>query len=200
MCRVDEIHNKKLEKMTIAEITEIENNRKSKEQYGVIHLLNESNFYRAHDWSAWLMTMFPTGEAVNSPLKVSAKKLKDGYIEAWVGFPVSSLEKYVPNDGSVQFQPVSDTQIDVVVKLTDDLMETDFESFRKLVDDWKGTLPLNDGKKQRREEREVSEAEPRIMRISDVLGQLLSFPLESKSPMEAWEFLRVIRQKIVAMY
>jgi len=37
------------------------------------------------------MTTFPIGEAINTPLKISAKKLKDGYVEAWVGFPVTSI-------------------------------------------------------------------------------------------------------------
>ena len=82
--------------MTIAEIVEIESNRQASDQYGVIHLLKENNFYRAHDWSAWLMTKFPMGEAKNKPLNISAKRLKDNYIEAWVGFPVASLGKYIP--------------------------------------------------------------------------------------------------------
>lgn len=46
--------------MTIADINEIEQKR-DKEQFGVIHLLVENGFYRAHDWSAWLMTTFPFG-------------------------------------------------------------------------------------------------------------------------------------------
>jgi len=186
--------------MTIAEIVEIESNRKSPEQFGVIHLLKESNFYRAHDWSAWLMSTFPMGEAVNSPLRISAKKLKDGYIETWVGFPVTSLGKYVPDDGSVEFSPVSDTQIDIKISLPEDLASADYEAIRAHVDDWKGQLPLNDGGRNKREERKVAEAAPRIMRISDVLGRILAFPLESKSPLDAWEFLRNLRQQVAEMY
>ncbi len=37
--------------MTIAEISKIENDRSKPEQFGVIHLFSESNFYRAHDVS-----------------------------------------------------------------------------------------------------------------------------------------------------
>ena len=55
-------------------------------------------------------------------------------------------------------------------------------------------------KKQKREDREVAEIAPRITRMSDVLGRILSFPLESKSPMEAWEFLRQLRQQVAAMF
>ena len=186
--------------MAIAEISKIENDRSKPEQFGVIHLFSESNFYRAHDWSAWLMTTFPFGESVNKALRVSAKRLKDGYIEAWVGFPVSSLGKYVPNDGSVEFNPVSDTQVDVTIALPAEFADADFDSLRGAVDEWKEALPLNEGKKQKREDREVAEIAPRITRMSDVLGRILSFPLESKSPMEAWEFLRQLRQQVAAMF
>lgn len=186
--------------MTIAEIVDLESQRTSPEQYGVVHLVKEQSFYRAHDWSAWLMSMFPVGEAANNPLRVSAKKLKDGYIEAWVGFPVTSLGKFIPDDGSVVFTPVSDNQIDVTVSLPEELLSEDSDTIRALVDEWKGQQPLNDGKKQKREEREVADVAPKVTRISDVLGRILSFPLESKSPMEAYDFLRILRQQVAGLF
>lgn len=186
--------------MTIEEIRKIECDRQEPEKFGVIHLISDGGFYRAHDWSAWLMTSFPFGEAVNKPLKISAKRLKDGYIAAWVGFPVASIGKYVPNDGSITFAPVSDTQIDVMIALPEEYQNADSEALRKNVDEWKEQLPMNESKKQKREDREVADAAPRVMRISDVLGRILSFPLESKSPLDAYEFLRQLRQQVVAMF
>lgn len=186
--------------MTIQEIVQIESDRNQPEKYGVVHLISENSFYRAHDWSAWLLSNFPFGEAANKPLRISAKRLKDGYIEAWVGFPVTSLGKYVPNDGSVKFNPVSDNQVDVYIQLPEEYADATAEDLRKIVDEWKEQLPLNEGKKQKREDREVSESQPRIMRISDVLGRVLSYPLESKSPLEAYEFVRQLRQQIAEMF
>lgn len=183
--------------MKIEDIINLENNRKTKEQYGVLHLLKEGTFYHAYDWSAWLMTMFPMSDSVPTP---TVKKLKDGYMNVFVGFPVSSLGKYIPDGDEVQFTAITDTQLDVTVKLTDDVKESDFDTIRSQVDDWKAGLPINRGNKQRREEREVAEAAPRITRISDILGRVLSFPLENKSPMEAYEFLRELRQQVAAMF
>lgn len=184
--------------MTIAEIAQLESNRETKEQFGIVHLLLDGNFYRAYDWSAWLLTKFPIGLAKEKPLNVSAKRLKDNYVEAWVGFPVSSLGKYVPNDGTVTFNPVGDNQIDVTLNI--DFGEATYEDVRAQVDEWKETLPMNEQKKTKREDREVSEAAPRVMRMSDILGQIISFPIESKSPMDAYEFLRQLRQKVAAMF
>jgi hypothetical protein len=190
--------------MTIAEIRQIEENRQSPDQYGVIHLLKEvsggKEFYRAHDWSAWIMSVYPIGKAVEEPMKVNAKKLKDGYIEVWVGFPAGSLGMYVPDSGTVLFEHVSDNQIDVTIQLPEGVLNTEYETLRNAVDDWKAQQPLNDGKKSRREAQEVAELAPRVTRISDAFRAVLSFPLESKSPIEAWEFMRQLRHQIAAMF
>jgi len=182
--------------MTISEIVKIETDRSEKAR--VVHLLKEGSFYHANDWSAWLMTRFPVGEAKNKPMNVTAKKLKDGYIHAFVGFPVTSLGKYVPDDGSVRFEHVSDVQIDV------ELLEVDFgnatiEDLRREVDEWKATLPLED-KSKKREARDAQELAPQIMRVTEIMNRIVAYPLESKSPVEAWEFLRKMRQNILAIY
>ncbi len=186
--------------MTIAEIIEIESKRTNVDEFNVVHFLKEGEFYRAHDWSAWIMSKFPFGAAAEKPMGVTVKRLKDGYLDAFVGFPVSSLGKYVPNDGSVEFKPVSDVQIDVVVELPVEIGEVSFENLNRQKEDWKNSLPLTEGKKKRREEREVRDAEPRITRISDVIGRVLAFQLESKSPIEAYDFLRSLRQDITKLF
>lgn len=181
--------------MTIAEIIKMETEREG--SMNVVHLLKEGNFYHANDWSAWLMTKFPIGEAVNKPMNVTAKKLKDGYIHAFVGFPVTSLGKYIPNDETIKFNPVSDTQADVILNV--DFGEATVEDIRKEVNEWKDSLPLTD-KRQKREEREVAEVAPRAMRLSDIVGRILSFPLSNKSPMDAWEFVRKLQQEAASMF
>lgn len=188
--------------MTISEIIELESNRKEADQWNVVHLVKENGeWYRAHDWSAWLMSVFPFGEAQNKPLHITAKKLKDGYIDAWVGFPATSIGKFVPSDGSVDFQPVSDTQIDVRIELPAEIGEVSFENLNQLKEEWKSSLQLNDnGRRQKREDRDVQEAAPRVLRFSEIANLVISFPLESKSPIEAWEFLRKLRRQIAAMY
>lgn len=184
--------------MTIAEIVEIESNRNSPEQFAVVHLIKEQGgFYRAHDWSAWLMTNFPVSDV---PLQISAKKLKDGYIEAWVGFPVTSLGKYVPESGNITFTPINDNQIDITIPLPDEYKDAEFDTLRAAVDDWKGQLPINAGKKQKREDREVAEVAPRFPRITDIIGRILAFPLAEKSPMEAWQFVRQLQQQTASIF
>lgn len=191
--------------MTIDEIKKMENDRDVPEKYGIVHLLKEGNFYRARDWSLWILKNFlPEG----TDMKITAKKLKDDYLEVFWGFPLTSIGKFIPQDDSVSFNPVTDNQIDVTIPLSDDILSKSYEELRKAVDDWKSSLPLtnkNDengggNRRQHREEQFITETEPRITRISDILGAVLSFPLESKSPMEAYDFLRQLRQQIVRIF
>lgn len=130
--------------MKLAEIRQIEESRK--DQMNVVHLIQEGAFYHAYDWSAWLMSKFPIGEAKSKPMAVTASKLKDEYINAFVGFPATSMSKYIPNDEIAEFKPVGDTQIDVVLNV--DLGDATVEDVRKMVDEWKDSLPLKQGKKK----------------------------------------------------
>lgn len=183
--------------MTISEIIKLETDRSEQSKFGIVHLIKEGNFYHAYDWSAWLMTRFPIGEAVNKPMAITAKRLKDNYLHAFVGFPVTSLGKYVPNDDSIKFEAVSDTQIDVTLNV--DFGNAQYDDVRAQVDEWKESLPLTD-KRSKREEKEMSEAAPRAMRLSDIASRILSFPLANKSPMDAWEFVRQLQQQAAAIF
>ena len=182
--------------MTIVDIIKIEADREGKAN--VVHLIKEGNFYHANDWSAWLMTKFPIGEAATKPMRVTAKRLKDGYVQAFVGFPVTSLGKYIPNDGSVLFVPVSDTQIDV--ELPADFGNATVDDLRKMVDEWKETLPMNAEKGNRRHGDEVREAMPRVTRLSDIASRVLSFDIAEHTPMEAMQFVRDLQHDIAALF
>ena len=186
--------------MTISEIVSIEEARQEASSWNVIHFFKEGEFYRAHDWSAWLITAFPFGVSVENPMKVIARKMKDGYIDAWVGFPASSIGKFIPNDGSVGFNAVSDTQIDISIEIPPSVGEVSFDSLNRMKEEWKSSLPIQEGKKQRREDREVLEQAPRIMRFSDIIGRLVSLPMEDLSPREAWDILRDLRRQASAMF
>lgn len=181
--------------MTITEIRKIEEERK--EQLDVVHLIKEGSFYHANDWSAWLMTKYPIGEAVHKPMVVTAKKLKDNYIHAFVGFPTTSLAKYIPNDGSVEFRPISDNQIDVVLNI--DFDQT-VEQLRPVVDEWKESLPIRENKKQQREDKNITGEVARITRISDVAVKIISLPMEDISPKQAYDILRDLRKQISALF
>ena len=144
------------------------------------------------------MTKYPIGEAAVKPMIITAKKLKDGYIHVFVGFPATSIGKFIPNDGSVEFEPKTDNQIDVSLNV--DFGNTTEEEIRKMVDEWKLTLPITDTKKQNRENNTFTENVPRITRLSDIAIRVISLPLEEISPKEAYDILRDLRKQISAIF
>ena len=182
--------------MTIAEIRQIEEARDG--QMNVAHLIKEGSFYHANDWSAWLMSKFPIGEAKRKPMAVTANKLKDDYLHVFVGFPATSIGKYVPQEEIIEFKPINDTQIDVVLNV--DFGGASIEDIRKMVDEWKETLPLKQGKKQGREDNSVTKEAPRIIRITDIIARVVSLPMEDISPKQAYDILRDLRRDISAIF
>lgn len=182
--------------MKLIEIRQLEETREG--QMNVVHLIKEGAFYHAYDWSAWLMSKFAIGEAKNKPMVVTASKLNDDYINAFVGFPATSIGKYVPNSEIVEFRPVEDTQIDIVMNV--DLGDATVEDIRKMVDEWKESLPLRMTKKQSREDKGVSKSAPRIMCITDIISRVISIPLEDISPKQAYDILRDLRRDISALF
>ncbi len=180
--------------MTIEEIRKIEEDRAT--SLNVVHLIKEGNFYHANDWSAWLMTNYPIGEAAKKPMVVTAKRLKNDYVQAFVGFPATSLAKYVPV--GTNFNPVSDIQIDVLLDV--EFPDSTPEQIREKVDEWKDGLNIQGGKKQHREDRDIREQAPRITRITDIVARLISIPMEDISPKEAYDILRDLRRQVSALF
>lgn len=185
--------------MTIAEIISIESARQDAEQFNVVHFIKEGNgFYRAHDWSAWLLKTCPLNDLVAN-MGVTAKRQKDGYIDAFVGFPATSLKKYLPDAEQLGFAVIDDNHFTVTVELPAEIGEVSFDNLNRKKEEWKQSLPLQD-KKKNREEREVQEAVPRFMRMSDIVGRLVSLPMEDISPKEAYDILRDLRRQAIGLY
>ena len=76
----------------IKEILQKEKERGNVEQCKFIYLFREGTFYRAYEWSAWLCQRY------FSELKFTHHLLKNGEDIIFVGFPISSLGRYTPDD------------------------------------------------------------------------------------------------------
>ena len=78
---------------SITEILEFEHDRKDVDMCRSVHIFQEGSFYRAYEWSAWLMCRFV------HEFKATHRRLKG--IEqsvVMIGFPVTSLEKWMPSN------------------------------------------------------------------------------------------------------
>lgn len=149
--------------MNLREILAIEQDRKEKEKWNVIHLHKTGGFYSAYEWSAWLIAVISFNDEVRMrtkdrlPLAVSRYKLA-GTEETFckVGFPLKSVDKFIPQ--RTDFKTDEDTHLIFTIELpkqTDD-NEVTYERIKDAVDKWRDAHPV----KERNTKTKKSESAP----------------------------------------
>lgn len=171
----------------LKEILQIENERENLEQCSVIHLFREGTFYRAYEWSAWLCQRYFVD------LKVTHRLLKNGEDIVFVGFPITSLERYTPEGCTVS--PLGENNVEImpigVFPFGADVasLQVDFEN-------WKRSQPLTEASKKKVEQEKTIANRNAHPRLTVVMLQILAYPIEQHSPMECMAFLADIKRQI----
>ncbi|MBQ6729612.1 MAG: hypothetical protein IJQ83_05725 [Bacteroidales bacterium] len=174
------------------DILEIERKRSDTADFATIHLFVEGTFYRAYEWSAWLCCRY-----INE-FKPTKRELKSevGETIVYVGFPITSLSRHVPENAKPLFR--EDKNVDIVL----DMAVLSGEDAGKLKLDfvnWKNSVPMTVPKKSSVVEDLASGAGGQPHRMSEILFKVLSFPVEQKSPMECMQFITGLKQEITTL-
>lgn len=172
----------------LKEILEKERERGTLEQCAAIHLFREDSFYRAYEWSAWLCVRYFT------ELKVTHRLLKGGNDIVFVGFPLTSLDRYTPQGATVL--PSGDKSVELALPAEAFAPCTDVESLWKGFEDWKQCQPLTEASKKKAEEGRVEAGRNAHPHLTDVMLRILAYPIEQHSPMESMAFLAEVKQQI----
>lgn len=168
----------------LKEILEKERERGTAEQCATIHLFREGSFYRAYEWSAWLSARhFPE-------MKVTHRMLKGGEGIVFVGFPLTSLERYTPREASVV--TVDDKCVDIHLPPASADSETTPDGYAN----WKLAQPLTDASKKKVEERRQEERRNAHPRLTDIMLDIMAYPIEQHSPMECMAYLSDVKQRL----
>lgn len=172
----------------LKEILEKEKERNTLEQCAVVHLFCEGTFYRAYEWSAWLCLRYFT------EMKVTHRLLKGGEDIVFVGFPLTSLDRYTPQGAIIS--PSGDKSIAMALPSDVFTPETDIESLKEAFEDWKHCQPLTEASKKKVEEEKIRVERNTHPRLTDIMLRILAYPIEQHSPMECMTFLSDIKQQI----
>jgi len=176
----------------LKEILEKESQRDSLEQCAVIQLFKEGTFYRAYEWSAWLSVRY------YSELKVTHRLLKSGENIVFVGFPLTSLERYTPANSIVK--SCDEACVNVVLPSTVFPPDAAVESLQSSFANWKQAQPLTEASKKKQIEEKTIADRSAHPRLTDVMLRILSYPVEQHSPMECMAFLSDVKQQISNIY
>lgn len=197
---------------TNQEIMAIEADRQDAATWNVIHLLRDGDYWHANEWSGWLMGVvvhkemkhrYPEMERVApKPVKKYAKNISGEYI--FVGCQEKSFDKYIPKEIQIDFKPVDNLRIDIAVELPAEMAPLSYERLQQMFLEWKQSVPLskdkNNGKTRQQEGSDItpfaiSDVPPGLMSI---LTKLLSFPLASRTPLQAHEFIGELQKDIIS--
>lgn len=173
--------------MKISDALKIEDNRCDKDA-STIHLFKHGMFYRAYNWSAWLISLFLCTD--ENKLATLCKKYNGSDNETvFVGFPVSSIEKFIPNQIGVIY--TSENQVDIKIDLPNGVTYNDMVA---QFEEWKNQIKNSN-----------EEIKPNIKNKSinviprDIMVDILSYPLEAKSPIENIEFISKLKRQLLSL-
>lgn len=134
----------------IADVLQIEHNRQEATEWNKIHLFQMGDFYRAYEWSAWLIVVITYNDEVRKqskdrkPLKLSHKQLANSEDTfCFVGFPIKSMEKFIPT--RTGFESTENKHIIVTITFPHpkDGTEIDYERLNKAFTEWKTSIPVS---------------------------------------------------------
>ncbi|MCQ2605321.1 MAG: hypothetical protein MJ204_02115 [Bacteroidales bacterium] len=176
----------------MAQLNEIMDKEQQRDvsQYAVAVLYREGSFLRAYEWSAWLFLKF------YGDLKVTNRLIKSlGKPMAFVGFPLSSIEKFTPQGASII--PETDGSVKMVMPLE----INDAELFKSEFEAWQQSLPLEEKTvktKQSVNERDAqtpaaSGVSQKRVGVFSIIQKIASYPIESKNPTENLQFITELK-------
>ena len=178
--------------------------RNDAESQNKIILHKDGKFYHVYEWSAWLLKTLVCTEELQRErgdakmLQVNRFVTKSGeYVLA--GFPLESVSKYIPEYDDLQEMEGGD--LSITITLSDDMQQLSTEQLLTMFEEWKQNQPVKEGRKSTREIHAGSSQAPTLAKsgVFAIISEVLSYPVEQKTPAENIEFISKMKQSIVAL-
>lgn len=211
----------------LVDILQQEHERDNADQWGVIHLYKTGSFYSAYEWSAWLIAVITFNDEVRmrtkdrKPLAVTRIPMKDSdETFCRVGFPLKSIEKYIPTRLNYEAEDDKHIVITVTLPQPQDGSEVTYERLSEAVAKWKAEQPLKqpkdkkDSDPQADTDRQPAQGKPKRTLMSliqeaqqqqqapaqgGLIMQIMSYQLSQHTPAENYEFIQRLQQQIASI-
>lgn len=169
-----------------------------------IILHKDGKFYHVYEWSAWLLKTLVCTEELQKErgdakmLQVNRFVTKSGeYVLA--GFPLESVGKYIPEYDDLQ--EMEDGDLCVSITLSDEMKQLTTEQLQAMFEEWKKAQPIKEGCKSNAHIHKGDQQAPTLARsgVFSIISEMLSYPVEQKTPAENIEFISQMKQRIAAL-
>ena len=190
--------------MRLTPALEFEKLRQEPESWNKIFLHKDGKFFRAYEWSAWLIKTVVCTEEIQKErgdqkmLTANRYVTKKGeYVS--VGFPLESLAKFM-----IGFEDFDPNTVDDYAEFTLFTYSEDTANYEDLLssfDEWKHSLPEKDTKQTQKPNRTGSNVDTEGGRVGmfQILSQVLSYPIESKTPADNAEFIATLKRQLSSL-
>ena len=174
--------------MTIKESIEIERNKKSNE----IVLIKDNNWWRAYEESAYLCRYFIPNLNDSDRLKPTHKQFKETNDSCiFVGFPVNSLSKYLPNiDDRILYSE------DMNIAYIDIYDFTVLDNAKEKFLDWKNSIPAKSKNAASKDNRQNTNND-RYIQLMLLTQEILAYPIENKTMLDNISFISNLKRKVL---
>ena len=206
----------------IADVLQIERNRQEATEWNKIHLFQMGDFYRAYEWSAWLIVVITYNDEVRKqskdrkPLKLSHKQLANSEDTfCFVGFPIKSMEKFIPT--RTGFESTENKHIIVTITLPQpkDGTEIDYERLNKAFAEWKTAIPVSNKEdiidengnprppKPKTDKKTSVTTTPQVATAAvasgGIISQILGYQLQEHTDIDNRMFIASLQQQIASI-
>lgn len=201
----------------LVDILQLERDRQEAQTWNVVHLYKTGSFYSAYEWSAWIIAVISFNDKVRmatksrQPLAVTRIKMantEDTFCR--VGFPLKSVEKYIPERTDFEAEDDKHLTISIPMPQPQDGSELTYERLAEAVKKWKEAQPL----KQPKDKRDSDPAEdtdhpplppqqkPKTAPRTGgggLLSQIMAYPLSERTATENIQFIQSLKQQVSAI-
>ena len=195
---------------SLTEVFAIESDRATSDKWNKIHLFKMGDFWRAYEWSAWLISVITYNDAARQATKdrkpIHVTRMKRTDIEGtycFVGFPVRSLEKYIPTREN--FESIDDKHVVVTITLPQptDGSELNEDLLVTAVNQWREGIELKKKKKDKAD-RTADDATGAMAGNqhptgNGILSQIMAYPLSERTAIENIQFIQSLKQQVATI-
>lgn len=167
-----------------------------------LHLYKEGQFYRLYNESAWLLKTILCTEDYqrqrgdDKPLE-AFRSVSSKHDYAVVGFPITSLSKFLVNHKTAETGDRGDTIAHIDFPFGDDVT---IEQVQASFKDWMMSLPVKETRgSQGKVTGKSIVSELAQSSIFGIISQVMAYPVESSTPAQNIEFISNLRRQACSL-
>ena len=191
--------------MRLKEALEREKQRENADSWNKIYMNKDGMFWHIYDWSAWLLKTVVCTEDMQQErgdkkmLSATRYQTKNCGEYVIVGFPLESMGKYLPDYADIT--PVENGNGDVIIEviLPEEILQMDFETLENAYKQWWNQCPQKEQKPKNKTVSVTVQGTQERNGMFNIISQIISYPLEKKTPTDNIEFISQLKQQIVSL-